>query len=59
MDVDECRTLHTPILSAILGVKMNTKELTPKMVEMVDTHFAEVRSVLCKGSIDETSDNHY
>ncbi len=30
---------------------MYTKDLTPKMVEEVDAHCAEVLSVLCKGSI--------
>ncbi len=41
-----CRILYT-----ILGIKMYTKELTPKMVEMVDAHCAEVCAALCKESI--------
>ena len=47
--------LHAPILSAILGVEMYTKELTP---EMVGAHFAEVRSssskelIMVKGHMD-------
>ncbi len=40
--------LHVHILSAILGVKIYTKELTPQMVGMLDTHHMAVRSALRK-----------
>ncbi len=39
------RRTNTPILSAILEVKIYTKELTPKMVEMWDAHRACQRCV--------------
>ncbi len=42
---------HLPILSAITGVRMYTKEFTPKMVENVDAHFLEMCSALCEQSI--------
>ncbi len=48
--------LHSPILSAILGGKMYTKELTPKMVGMVDALCAEVCSALCKGVTSVSTD---
>ncbi len=37
------------------GIKVYSKELTPKMVEMANAHCAEVRSALCRGSIKHAS----
>ncbi len=43
--------LHAPILPPISGVKIYTKQLTPKVVEIVEAPFAELRYASCKGSI--------
>ncbi len=42
-------TYTHPIMSAILVVKIYSKELTPRMVEMVDVHFEEVHFALFNG----------
>lgn len=44
--------LCTYICLIYLGVIMYTKDLTPKMPQMVDTHCAEVHSALWKGSVE-------
>ena len=39
-----------PILFAVLGIKLYREELTPKIMEMVDVHFAVVCWASARGS---------